>query len=69
MLVERELGSFPFKTVCYAEVQEAGQFDFNMDLEITIIVTVCKQQLFRRELCFHVKWKVGVLAFRETNLE
>lgn len=35
-----------------------GQFDLHVGLEITIIGIVCKQ-LFRRELCFYVKWKVG----------
>lgn len=41
---------FPFKTICYVGVQVVGQFDFPMDLEITVIVIVCKQQLFRSEV-------------------
>jgi len=41
-----------------------GQFEFDMDLEITIIVFVCKESLFRREVHFHI-WKVDVLAFLE----
>lgn len=60
--MQRELGSFPCKTVCYVGAWGAGQFDFHMVLEIPIII--CKQQLFRREVHFHVKWKVDVLALQ-----
>lgn len=33
-------------------------------LAITVIGIVCKQ-LFRRELCFHVRWEAGVVALQK----